>query len=185
MRSAVLLAMSLSLGIAGPAAAQQAMLPPPTQPLAIPEPNYVTFSVETEVDRPAEAVWARIGSFCGIGEWLRATCEITAGDEWSLGSVRVVRENYIEMMVAKTPLSYTYTQPVREGVPFNAYHATLEVRPIDERRSRIIVSFFYDNSMLADDAMRAAEIDNRRQRFETALANMKLLAEGGTLPPAE
>ena len=28
--------------------------------------------------------------------------------------------------MAKTELSYTYTQPVRDGVPYNAYHGTLE-----------------------------------------------------------
>ena len=36
--------------------------------------------------------------------------------------------------------------------------------------------------MLADDAARAADISSRRARFTQALQNMKILAEGGTLP---
>jgi hypothetical protein len=42
----------------------------------------------------------------------------------------------------------------------------------------------YDNSMLADDAARERDKTRRTQQFTTALENMKILAEGGTLPPA-
>jgi hypothetical protein len=42
----------------------------------------------------------------------------------------------------------------------------------------------FDNSMLADDAAREKDIAQRRTRFTQALENMKILAEGGTLPPA-
>jgi hypothetical protein len=38
--------------------------------------------------------------------------------------------------------------------------------------------------MLADDAARQADIERRRTQFMQALQNMKILAEGGTLPPA-
>jgi hypothetical protein len=43
----------------------------------------------------------------------------------------------------------------------------------------------YDNSMLADDAAREKEKAQRTTRFTQALQNMKILAEGGTLPPLE
>lgn len=178
------LALALVACSTSPALAQSALLPPPSAPLAVANPNYVAFEVSTVVNRPARQVWQRIGKYCDIGEWLRAPCRITAGNDWALGSVRVVRDSYVEMLVAKTDLSYTYAQPVRTGVIYNVYHGTLEARPIGRDRTRLITSFFYDNSMLADDAQRAAEIENRRQRFTTALANMKLLAEGGQLPPA-
>jgi hypothetical protein len=42
---------------------------------------------------------------------------------------------------------------------------------------------FFDNSMLADDAAREADIKNRRIRFTTILQNMKIVAEGGKMPP--
>jgi hypothetical protein len=41
----------------------------------------------------------------------------------------------------------------------------------------------FDNSMLADDAAREADISGRRTRFMAGMKNMKILAEGGTLPP--
>ena len=41
----------------------------------------------------------------------------------------------------------------------------------------------FDNSMLADDAARERDVQSRRTNFTRALENMKILAEGGTLPP--
>jgi hypothetical protein len=38
--------------------------------------------------------------------------------------------------------------------------------------------------MLADDAARQADLARRKTQFTTAMENMKILAEGGTLPPA-
>ena len=163
-----------------PAAAQPAAL----APLAVPNPTYTTMVLEVGVDRPAEAVWARVGGFCAIAEWFRTTCAITSGQEDQLGAVRRLGPGIIEMLVARTDLSYTYTQPVRTGAPFNAYHGTLEVKPVTATTSKLVYSFFYDNSMLGDDAARSAEAANRGARFGQALQNMKVLAEGGTLPPA-
>jgi hypothetical protein len=163
------------------AAAQQTAAIPgaPSAPLAVPNPHYVTLTVEQDVERPAAAVWARVGKFCDIGEWMRTTCVLTAGADGQLGAVRNVANGYIEMLVAKTDLSYTYAQPARVGISYNAYHGTLEVKPLGAASSRLVYSFFYDNSMMADDAARTAEIANRRSRFVTALATMKALAENG------
>jgi len=41
----------------------------------------------------------------------------------------------------------------------------------------------YDNSMLADDAARESDKTRKTTQFTNALANMKVLAEGGKLPP--
>ena len=179
-----LIAWSAGAALLFAAAAASAQAPPPP-PVAIPNPAYTTMVLELSVDRPAAAVWARVGKFCDIREWLRNTCAITSGTESQLGAVRALGGGaVIEMMVGKTDLSYTYTQPVRVGVPFNAYHGTLEVKPVTPTTSRLVYSFFYDTSMMADDKARAAEAANRRARFMTGLQNMKILAEGGTLPPA-
>jgi hypothetical protein len=40
---------------------------------------------------------------------------------------------------------------------------------------------FFDNSMLPDDAARAADKERRRTRFMQALQNMKTLVEGSKL----
>ena len=161
------------------AAATAQQTPPP--PLAVPTPHYVALPMEIAVNRPAADVWKRIGKFCDIGEWLRIPCTITAGTDGEFGAIRSVAS---EVLVGRTELSYTYTQPVREGRPFDAYHGTLEARPVTATTSKIVYTLFFDNSMLADDAAREADRARRVTQFTTALENMKILAEGGTLPPA-
>ena len=63
-------------------------------------------------------------------------------------------------------------------------YGTLEDRPLTATTSKIVYVLFYDNSMLADDAAREADRARRTTQFTTAIENMKILAEGGTLPPA-
>ena len=166
----------------------QAPTSPPAQsgrgtpaPLAIPNPNYVSIPMEITVDRAAADVWKRVGKYCDIGEWLRVNCTIVSGKDGEVGAVRSVGS---EVLVGRTELSYTYTQPVREGRPYNLYHGTLEARPLTATTSKLIYTLVFDNSMLADDAARQADIERRRTQFTQALQNMKILAEGGTLPPA-
>jgi Polyketide cyclase / dehydrase and lipid transport len=172
--------------LAGAAFAQQAA-PPTPAPLAVPSPTYIAIVQEVDVAKPAAAVWRRIGKYCDITEWLGPTCVITSGKDGQLGSVRVLNGATIEIMVAKTDLSYSYTQPVRVGAPYNLYHGTVEVKPVTATTSQIVYSLVLDNSMLADDAARERDRANRATRFMGALRNMKTLAEGGTVtipPPA-
>jgi hypothetical protein len=151
-------------------------------PLAIPNPHYASVAMEVDVNRPAAEVWKRVGKYCDIGEWLRIpNCTILSGKDGEIGSIRSVGS---EVLVGKTELSYTYTQPVREGRPYNLYHGTLEARPITATTSKLVYTLLWDNSMLADDAARDADVANRKRSFTNALNNMKILAEGGTLPPA-
>src|SRR3954454_3583352 len=53
----------------------------------------------------------------------------------------------------------------------------------DTTTTTIYYTLVFENSMLADDAAREKDIQNRRTRFTKMLQNMKILAEGGTLPP--
>jgi hypothetical protein len=50
-------------------------------------------------------------------------------------------------------------------------------------RQQIYYTLLFDNSNLADDAAREADITRRRTSFTAMLRNMKILVEGGTLPP--
>lgn len=154
---------------------------PATGSVVVASPTYTTIVMEVPVDRPAAEVWQRIGKYCDIGEWMRFPCTITSGKDNEVGTVRSVGS---EVLVGKTELSYTYTQPPREGRPYNLYHGTLEARPVTATTSKLIYTLMYDNSMLADDAARQADRERRRTQFTNALQNMKILAEGGTLPPA-
>lgn len=168
-------------------AAAQAPAPPQGQapagpaPLAVPNPNYVTIPLEINVNKPAAEVWARVGKYCDIGEWLRVPCMIISGKDGEIGAVRSIGN---EVMVGKTDLSYTYTQPVRTGRTYDLYHGTLEAKPVTATTSKLVYTLIYDNSLLADDAARDRDKTRRAQQFTTALENMKILAEGGTLPPA-
>jgi Polyketide cyclase / dehydrase and lipid transport len=153
---------------------------PQPAPLAIPNPNYVSIPLEITVDRPAAEVWKRVGKYCDIGEWLQVNCTIISGKDGEVGTVRSIGN---EILVGKTELSYTYTQPVREGRPYNLYHGTLEARPLTATTSKLVYTLMFDNSMLADDAARDRDKAQRTTQFTRALQNMKTLAEGGTLPP--
>jgi hypothetical protein len=107
-------------------------------------------------------------------------CTITSGKDGEVGAVRSVAGG--EILVGKTEMSYTYTQPVREGRPYNLYHGTIEVRPVTAKTSKILYTLVFDNSMLPDDAAREKDKEQRTARFTQALKNMKILAEGGKLP---
>lgn len=155
--------------------------PPAAQSVAVANPTYTSIVMEMAVNRPAAEVWKRVGKYCDIGEWFRIPCTITAGKDGEVGAVRSVAN---EVLVGRTELSYTYTQPVREGRPYNLYHGTLEARPVTATTSKLVYTLMYDNSMLADDAARERDKAQRTQQFTGALENMKILAEGGTLPPA-
>jgi len=145
------------------------------------KPTYVSIPLEITVNRPAAEVWKRVGKFCDIGEWLRIPCTITAGKDGEFGAVRSVAN---EVLVGKTELSYSYTQPVRADRVYNLYHGTLEARPLTATTSKLVYTLVFDNSMLPDDAAREKDRAQRAAQFTQALENMKILAEGGTLPPA-
>jgi hypothetical protein len=168
----------LALTSLATAVAAQAPAPPPLQ---IPNPTYISIPLEIAINRPAAEVWKRVGKYCDIGEWLRIPCTITSGKDGEFGAVRSVAG---EILVGRTDLSYTYTQAVREGRPYNLYHGTLEARPVTPTTSKLVYTLVFDNSMLADDAARERDRTQKTATFTRALENMKILAEGGTLPPA-
>ncbi len=181
MTSIRALVLGLAAATVSTAALAQAAPAAPAVPI-IANPTYAVIPLEIMVDRPAADVWKKIGPYCAIGEWLRipAGCRILAGNETDVGSIRTVGA---EVLVATTPLSYTYTQTPKVGVPYNMYHGTLEVRPVTAKTSKIVYTLIFDNSMLASDAARAADIAGRKSRFGQAMVDMKTLAEGGTLKP--
>ena len=157
---------------------------PAPAPLQTPNPHYVSIPLEIVVGRPAAEVWKRVGKYCDIEEWLQVPCVISSGKDGEVGAVRSLRNGaVIEILVAKTAMSYTYTQPVREGQGYNLYHGTVEAVPVSATTSKLVYTLVFDNSMLADDAARNKDMQQRTAQFTRALNNMKTLAEGGTLPP--
>ena len=177
--------------MAGAALAQPPAAPPagaPAAPAAAPlAPNYVSIPMEITVNKPAAEVWARVGKYCDIAEWLPQvrTCTLTSGT----GAVGTVRSVGQEILVGKTTMSYTYAQRPNLTNPtaaarYNMYHGTLEAVPLTATTSKLVYTLMYDNEFVAgDEAAKQTEINGRRTTFTQALANMKILAEGGTLPP--
>jgi len=172
----------LALFLAGSTAnTQTPAAPPVSTSIVVANPTYVSIPMEITVNRPAAEVWKRIGGYCAIAEWFQIpNCTITQGKDGEFGAVRSVAN---EVLVGKTELSYTYTQPVREGRPYTLYHGTLEARPLTATTSKLVYTLVYDNSTLPDDAAREKDKAQRTATFTRALQNMKILAEGGTLPP--
>src|SRR5262245_35933714 len=186
MMTRVLLSVFVVACLAGSAAAQ-APAAPTTPPAAdatvVANPTYVSIPLEIMVNKPAAEVWKRVGKYCDIGEWFQipAGCTITQGKDGEFGAVRSVAN---EILVGKTELSYTYTQPVRAGRPYILYHGTLEARPVTATTSKLVYTLMYDNSTLGDDAAKEKDRMTRTATFTRALNNIKIIAEGGTLPPA-
>jgi hypothetical protein len=176
------LAVSTSAQAPPPSAQGSGSAPAADVSIVVEKPTYVAIPLEITVNRPAAEVWKRIGNYCDIAEWLQiaAGCKMISGKEGEVGSVRTVGA---EVMVAKTEFSYSYTQPVRAGRPYNLYHGTLEARPLTATTSKLLYTVMYDNSMLPDDAAREKDRAARAATFTRALQNMKTIAEGGTLPP--
>jgi hypothetical protein len=152
----------------------------PPADTVVANPTYISIPLEIAVNKPAAEVWKRVGKFCDIGEWFQIPCTITAGKDGEFGAVRSVAG---EVLVGKTELSYTYTQTVKAGRPYNLYHGTLEARPVTATTSKIVYTLMFDNSMLASDEAREKDKAQKTAQFTRALENMKTLAEGGTLPP--
>jgi hypothetical protein len=163
--------------VAAPAApAQAATANPANANIVVEKPTYTTIPIELEVSRPAAEVWKRIGKYCDISEWLQIPtgCTILSGTDGEVGAVRSVAG---EVLVGKTEFSYTYTQTVRAGRPYNLYHGTLEVRPLTDKTSKIVYTLMLDVSDKADQAAKDADLAMRRMRFEAALQTMKEIAE--------
>ena len=164
-------------------AACEAQQRPADTPLQIPNPHYVTLNESIVVDAPVDKVWARVGRFCHITEWMNSPewedCKYLQGD----GGPGTVRSIVNEELAGQTPYSYTYAQPPRKDTPYNLAHGTLAAEAMTPTSTRLTYTMLRDDSILPDDAARRRDEEARRARVSEWLKNMKVLAEGGKLPP--
>src|SRR5579872_2069943 len=60
--------------------------------VVVAHPTYTSIPMEITVNRPAAAVWGRIGKYCDVAEWLQiaAGCKILSGKDGEVGAVRSV-----------------------------------------------------------------------------------------------
>jgi Polyketide cyclase / dehydrase and lipid transport len=134
--------------------------------------DYVSIVQETAVNAPADVAWKKIKGYCAIGAWLKTTCEITSGTDGELGALRKIAGRVEEVIVAVTPLSYTYA----DINPAILYHGTLEVRPTGKKTSKIVYSLFYDQTTVPAEG-RAANKERRAAMFAGVLTTLKGVVE--------
>lgn len=136
--------------------------------------EFTEILLEKVVNRTPDQVWAKVGPYCSISEWLNAPCRITQGNGVSVGTNRQLRGTIDEVMVARTEHSYTYAQSTSPIY----YHGTLAVEPMDRgRKTKIVYSLFYDVAKLTTPEARQADRRQRTEHFSQALDKMKDMAE--------
>lgn len=134
--------------------------------------DYVSIVQETTLNVPAETAWAKVKGYCDIGAWLKTTCEITQGKDGELGALRKIAGRIEEVIVAVTPMSYTYA----DIDPKILYHGTVEVRPVSKTSSKLVYSLFFDQTSVPVE-QREANKTRRQQMFAGVMATMKGMAE--------
>jgi len=140
-----------------------------------PKPNWSVIVMTADVARPAPVTWERIGGhdYCAIAKFLaiKSCSKVSGGD--AVGALRMINGTIPELLVSRTPLSYTYAQPASPIF----YHGTMAVEPVDAHHSRIVYTLLYDQAPLGTDAAMAANREQRRSRFQAAVDKMKTAAE--------
>lgn len=158
-------ALALSLGAVTPALAASSDAPA----------DYVAIVNHAEINRPAAQVWKRVGGYCAIAEWLGVTCTYQSGSG-QLGSVRIINGNILEVMVAESPLSYTYWQTKGAMAPAG-YHGTVAIVPHGKHRSTVVYTLVYNQDAFSSEAERTAQRERLAKRFEGACDAIKKLSE--------
>lgn len=90
-------------------------------------------SISGDFDRPACVLWAAIGDFCGIGQWLPGIQRVEAEDAGRrrriiLPDGGVVLEQEIER--DEDAMSLTYIV-ITAPMPFKNYRSTIRIEPHD------------------------------------------------------
>ena len=165
----------IAAALAVAATAAQAQTTAPTQAPA----KWTTLNLSSDViAKPAYLVWDKIGGtqWCAIEKYLDVKgCKIDSG-RGELGSVRSIdtgTTTVVEIVVARTPYSYTYAQPFTPIF----YHGTLGVEAIDANHSKITYTLIWNGSAVGDDKAQAAAVESRKTRFQAAVDKMMAAAK--------
>ena len=137
--------------------------------------EYAVIKLDKTVDAPIDKVWAKVGPFCAIQDWLTRLKPCVLEGDGGVGSVRKLSpRGFIEVEVAATKYSYTYAQPDNKIL----YHGTLSAEPIDKGHTRLMYTLIWDDEPDGTPEAKAKDKAQRTASFTTALNNMKALAEG-------
>jgi hypothetical protein len=140
-----------------------------------PQPaDWTTLTLTADLNKSADAAWEKIGGteWCAIAKYLDVkSCDINSG-KGELGSVRTINGSIVEIVVARTPHSYTYAQPFTPIF----YHGTLGVQPVDRGHSKLVYTLIWNQTAVGDAAAQAAARESRRSRFQSAVDKMAAAA---------
>ena len=141
--------------------------------------EYATVKLEQTVNAPIDQVWAKVGGWCAIRDWLPRLAPCAMTGDGGLGSVRKLGAQgaIIEVLVAQTKYSYTYAQPTNPGLSI-LYHGTLLAEPIDKGHTKLMYTLIWDDEPDGDQAAKDKDKAGRTASFTGALAAMKTLVEG-------
>jgi hypothetical protein len=148
---------------------------------AIPAGTSVPSKVRVEhvFEQPVEAVWQKLGRFCGITQWqsLVASCLV---EERQDGFYRVVvmknDSAYIERLDHFSHLDKSFQYSILSGpLPVTGYVSRLQIVPVDASHSRLIWQAWYDQPSSNPEVV-ARDLE---ALFLNGLSGMKsLMAEG-------
>lgn len=141
------------------------------------ERDYLTVVRTVDVSQSADKVWKQIGDFCFISKMIDIPCSIESG-KGDVGTVRLLNNGAIvEAMVARTPYSYTYSQPVGSRANTD-YHGTLAVEAAGKNKSKISYTLVIDRARLPANTNMAEYQKALEDRFQGAIAKAKSIVEG-------
>lgn len=137
-------------------------------------PDFDVIVRRVQISRPAEDTWGAIGQFADAGKFLNVSSRLLSGDG-HVGSVRLIGDKIIEVMVGRGTRSYTYVQT--EGpMAARTYHGCLSLEPSGTVQSTLVYTVSYDTAGMDKD-LRAAEFERITARFQGMVEAMKDTAE--------
>ncbi len=104
----------------------------------------------------ADAVWAKVGDFCGVTNWFPGvtTCVLSAD-----GKTRTTNGVFVEHLEDRNDAARTYSFTIISGpLPIANYHSKISVVP-DGAGSKIVFSSTYDAAKGLSDAYAKNVID--------------------------
>jgi hypothetical protein len=105
-----------------------------------------TLSRSVEVAGSPDAVWARIGAFCAIGDWHPAigSCRLDAHRQPTRTLMTRDGAKFVELQVARNAAAHSYSYAfVSSPVPVTHYVSTFSVGPAANGRSVVTWSSRY------------------------------------------
>lgn len=138
------------------------------------EPAMAVIVCEIEIEQTIEHAWIAIGRFADAGQFLNVSSKLVAGDG-ALGSVRLIGDSILEVLVAIGPHCYAYAQ-TRGPMASLAYHGSLSLQQLGSDRCKLSYAILYDQSAMEGER-RTSEAERITNRFNGAVREMKRIAE--------